>query len=246
MVRHNQASWFLTVALFFTILIHLPAYAANGIGPQWVLIGDQVANGLLEPGVIPNATSLYSNKVSEHANVTVVNLSTNSGYAHLPASSKLLIEAVPALQPEGVILALGSNDFGTGQNLTAVAAGVRAMVARLKELGIQKVVCLTPLNRYDWRTRRGPNPGQATAYGHTLYPIPSLPRATYYSTIANACAGAGAQVISGAGAIPVGSINSTYYGAPAGTTLYILLNTAGHARVAEWLAGRMKALGHWQ
>lgn len=235
------------VAWVVILLLGNSAQASNGTGPRWVIIADSVASTVLEQGVVPTADGAWPNKVQILAPVSTTLLAGGAtGYVYNPNPAKILVESVPALAPAGVILALGTNDFGTGQNISMLQANVKAMVARLKALGVKQVVCLTPIKRWDMRTRRGPNPGQVSALGHPLIPDLSAPaRMTYSSAIASACGAAGGIAIYGYTAPTV--VGYTHYTPPVvGTSIFLFLNTAGHAVVADWLVSAMRIRGLWQ
>lgn len=217
----------------------------NVNGPKWLLIGDSVSGVVWEPNIIPHANMIYPSLVQE-GRVTLHNLNVGaSGYVYNQAASELAVQSAKAYGAIGAVLALGTNDFGTGQNIAAVQARAAYYVSLLKQQGIPRVVCLTPLPRYDWRVRRGPNPGQVSALGHPLIPDLSAPaRMTYSSAIAVGCMSAGAAVIYGYAA-PV-AIGPVHFTALTGTTLWIFLSQAGHAAVAPWLTQQMQARGFWQ
>lgn len=221
------------------------AEAANTTGPRWVIISDSVASAVLEPGVVPTADMSWPNRAQGLTPITTTLLSGGeTGYVYNPNPARILVESVPALAPQGVILALGTNDFGTGQNIVTLQANVKAMVARLKALGVPKVICMTPIKRWDMKTRRGPNPGQVSAYGYTLVPVTGVNRLTYSGAIALACTAAGADVILGYGAPTV--LGFTHYTpALAGTTIFQYLSTEGHRVVAEWMVNLMRIRGVW-
>lgn len=251
----NPLAFFLAlVAVFLAVcaLLGSRAEAApNSIGPRWVLISDQVSSSVLDNNIIPTANALWSRRVSEEGRVTVDTIAVgNSGYVYNPTKARMAVEGIQAHETVGVILSLGTNDFGTGQVLSKVTLSAQAMVLRLRALGVQKVVCLTPLPRYDQQTRRGPNPGQMSALGHTLTPVLRVNRATYSSAIAFGCFSGGADVVMSY-LSPLrndsGTINVGYFTSPLpGTTLYTILNSEGHRVFAQWLMGVMRQRGHWQ
>lgn len=213
---------------------------------KWLIIGDGTASAVVEYNVVPPSTAAWPYLVGNLANIQPVLLPTGaSSYVYFPAGAKLVVESIPAYGAAGVILVLGSNDFGTGQNIGAVQYAAYQLVQRIKALGVSKVVCVTPIRRWDDKTRRGPNPGQVSALGYTLVPVPLVTRATYSSAIANGCASAGAGVVLGYTAPLV--LGFTHY-TPAvqGTTMFQYLNQAGHQAFAQWFAALMKVRGYWQ
>lgn len=244
---HDSKIWLFLVLLWIvSCVIILNKVEAAEPAPTWVVIGDGSATAVVESGIVPSVTAAWPFKVSELARIAPIVLPTaGSSYVYNPGRLRLIVESVPAYAPAGVILAVGMNDFGTGQNIGLVQYQATQVVLRLKALGVKNVVCLTPIRRWDDKTRRGPNPGQVSALGHTLIPVPLVNRLTYSAAIANGCAAGGAAVVVGYTA-PL-SLGFTHYTpVPQGTTTFQYLNQAGHSVVANWLAGVMKARGFWQ
>ena len=209
-------------------------------GERWVVLGDGTATAIQENAVVPHPDQRWTALVQTRTGHEIINLAGGAeGWAINQVVTITKAATLKALGFDKVILAYGTNDFGTGQNLGVVAAGIGRVVGALKAQGFT-VVCLTPIYRTDWQTRRGPNPGQQSARGNPLFTNPANPGVIGYANFMGGyCSFNGAQVIQGQQA-PV------RFDQLGGWFFRMFLNIDGHDRMATFMTTQMRAKGHWQ
>lgn len=202
---------------------------------RWILLGDSIQSVVIEDnnpsGVLPHAKNIASNLISQQTDVLIHNLSSPGnrvsdigaiGFGVVNHLNSLnLISGIFGAQ--GLIVTLGTNDWGNSANTTQWANDVRAIVDRAKSLNL-KVVLVSPLWRSDHQEYKG-------GYQMWIY-------AWMMQTIATE---KGVTFINGYdfGDDPLN------YGDPVQNPR-LHLNTRGHVNFANILVQKMKTLGFWQ
>lgn len=165
---------------------------------RWVIVGDGGSNVVSGSPVEYAPEKTWAALLSAKTHHQFINIAIGAAsFVYVGADLRVQIEAAKALNPDGIIIATGANDWVTGQHLSNLFSHVTAAVNAAKATG-KKVVCLTPHYRTDWATRKGPYPGQATARGNPLFTNLANPGVPGYANlIASYCRNAGASVIVG-------------------------------------------------
>lgn len=195
-------------------------------GERWLLMGDSIQATVVEQAFEPSADSLAAAIVQREAPVTVQNLSVpGAGVYRDWESQRSKGDSLKGYRAKGLIITLGTNDYGTGQDPSKVYMYYKYLVLQAREAGL-KVVCVTPI----WRR------GEATPKTETGYPL-----SEYRRQIKGACLGGGGQVIAGESA-PLADLR--YFGDDSDVGLH--LNTEGHKVFAKFLLCKMRELGYWK
>jgi lysophospholipase L1-like esterase len=207
---------------------------ANAV-ERWFLLGDSIQSSVFSENgqSVGPACALTASQIPNLANVTIQNLSSPGfrmsqgelpGFGACANRGGLIGGAIGLVPPAGIIIMLGTNDWGnyyvTG---SAFTIDYPKVINYCKSMGM-KVVCVSPI----WHFM------QDTVLQHA---DAGYPLANFRSWIQSMASAAGVGFIDG--------LSSPVSNCPEYFCDGVHMNEAGHDAFAPWLVMKMRCLGHW-